>query len=123
MSLKAGVDIVYIPRMVRLLENQDALQRMLHPSELADSNGKANGRAEHIAGIIAAKEAFFKAFEQRPRWHDVEVKLKTNGKPTLSFMSLWAERIEDIDVSISHDQDYAIACVVIRTKNDKIKGL
>ena len=108
MPIKTGVDIVHIPRIQRLLENPDALRRMLHDSELADPD------PQHLAGIIAAKEAFFKAFEMRPRWHDVEVKSKPNGKPTFLLSAEFQEQVEDLDLSISHDHEYAIAQVVVQ---------
>ncbi len=110
MRIKTGVDIVYIPRIASLIDNRQTIERMLHGSELSCLE------PQHIAGIIAAKEAFFKAFEMRPRWHDIEVRPKPNGKPTLLLSAEFQERVEELDVSISHDHHYAIAQVVMKTR-------
>ena len=107
MPIKTGVDIVYIPRIEKILKNSDAVRRLFHSLELK------NTAPEHLAGIIAAKEAFFKVFEERPRWLEIEVKTKKNGKPTFVLNKKYEKMIKSIDVSISHDHDYAIACVVV----------
>ncbi len=111
--LRCGIDIVHIPRIARLLENPEAIKRMLCDAELADMD------PHHIAGLIAAKEAFFKAFEMAPVWHDIEIQKKQNGKPTLAFSSRFDGRIDECDLSISHDADYAIAYVVITKKEGR----
>lgn len=107
MIIKAGIDIVFIPRIQRLLDNPNALQRMLHARELS------NLEPRHIAGVIAAKEAFFKALEMRPEWHEVEVTAKESGKPILLLSSALQKKVKDADCSISHDEEYAVASVVL----------
>ncbi|MBI4150268.1 holo-ACP synthase [Candidatus Woesearchaeota archaeon] len=108
--IATGVDIVHIPTIEHLLEDPATLKRMLHASELSHPD------PQHLAGIIAAKEAFFKAFEMRPQWHEIEVKAKSNGKPVLVLSTKWERQIMDLDVSISHDHEYAIAQVVVQKR-------
>ncbi len=111
--LRCGVDIVHVPRIVRLLENPDALARMLCDAELARME------PQHIAGVIAAKEAFFKAFGiAPPAWHDIEIRNKENGKPTITVSARFEAHIDECDLSISHDADYAIAYVVVMTRGN-----
>jgi len=113
MEIKTGVDIVYIPRIGKLMENEGFIKKTFHASECM------NYKTEHIAGIFAAKEAFFKAIGKRPDWLKVEVKNQKTGRPMLIISDELNEkrRIEDIDLSISHDKDYAIAAISIQTKN------
>ncbi|MCK5025143.1 MAG: holo-ACP synthase [Nanoarchaeota archaeon] len=113
MEIKTGVDIVYIPRVGKLMENEGFIKKAFHASECR------NYSAEHIAGVFAAKEAFFKAIGKKPDWLKVEVKNQKTGRPRIIMSDELKEKhkIEDIDVSISHDKDYAIAAISILIKN------
>ncbi len=101
MQVRTGIDIVAVSKISRL---KDSLTKIFHPSELRDE------RPEHLAGIFAAKEAFFKALKRNPEFLAVEVS-KAKGKPTISYAG--GENISSIDVSISHEHEYAIASVVM----------
>ena len=113
MNIKLGTDIVYIPRFEKLMKNEKFMKRVFHPSECKDY------RMEHIAGIFAAKEAFFKAINKKPGWLKIEVKKEKTGKPKLVISNDLDVRIMDIDISISHDKDYAMAAVSLLIKNAK----
>ena len=102
MQIKTGIDIVYIKKMDNLIEGRS---RIFHASEMQDD------RPEHLAGIFAVKEAFFKALEQNPDFLSLEVKKTDNGKPVVSYVGI--EGIHSVDVSISHEKDYAVASVVM----------
>ena len=105
--MKTGIDIVHIDKIKEL--GDAAKQRVFSPKELENSN------AEHLAGIFAAKEAFFKALEMNPKWLNIEVNYKENGKPYLNLLHEYG--ISKMDLSISHDNDYAVASVVLLLKN------
>jgi len=106
MALKIGTDMVYIPRITALLSNDSAIARTFKQSELNDRD------PSHLAGIFAAKESIFKALGVPPSWLDVEISRSPDGKPSASI-SKSLGRAEVIDISISHDGDYAIAFAVI----------
>jgi len=106
MPIRLGTDIVHIPRIVALLSNPTALSRIFTPAELKDKD------PAHLAGILAAKEAVFKALDSSPRWHDVEVLSSPSGKPT-ARISLEGKDVEGLEISISHDGDYAVAMAII----------
>lgn len=107
-SLRVGADLVRIPRVARLLENEEAVGRFLAPDEIA------RGDAAHVAGCIAAKEALFKALGiAPPRWREVGVRSAGNGRPVLELSPELAALIQSCDVSISHDGDYAVAFVIL----------
>jgi phosphopantetheine--protein transferase-like protein len=106
MPFLVGTDIVLISKIKTL--KADALEKIFHPSELSDN------RAEHLAGILAAKEAFFKALGQPPKWQQVEVKTYPSGQPQLLFSEeINFNQNRKVALSISHDGDYAIATVII----------
>ncbi|MBI4493670.1 MAG: holo-ACP synthase [Chloroflexi bacterium] len=105
--LRVGVDLVYIERVARLLESRAALERVFHPAELGD------GRPEHLAGVFAAKEAFFKALGCSPQWLRLEVRAGPGGRPELR-PGPGLPALREADLSISHEQDYALAAVVLR---------
>lgn len=113
--LRTGIDLVHIAKMKKMLQNEAALKRVFHSSELETTNKKSN-TAEHLAGIFAAKEALFKAIGTTPQWLDVEVIHEISGKPKLNYSSDLTQKIQEADVSISHDEDYAIASVVLILK-------
>ncbi|MBI4738293.1 4'-phosphopantetheinyl transferase superfamily protein [Candidatus Woesearchaeota archaeon] len=103
-----GCAIVSVQRIIYLMENKEALKGMLHPSELQVMKG------DHLAGIIAAKEAFFKALgESPPRWLDVEATREKNGRPRFTLSPDLSQRISKCDMSISHDGDYTVAFVML----------
>ena len=106
MALCCGTDIVYIPGITKILRQESILEKFFHASELA------NSKAEHLAGIIAAKEAFFKALGVVPKFQDVQVAYEASGRPKLIVAPRW-QKFRSVDVSISHDQDYATAMVIL----------
>jgi phosphopantetheine--protein transferase-like protein len=106
MAILCGTDIVHIPKVEGMLGNDAVLRRFFHASELSRSD------AEHLAGILAAKEAFFKALGVLPRFQEVELLYEPSGRPKL-VVSPEFKKFDSCDVSISHEKDYAIAMVVL----------
>lgn len=105
MGLAIGTDIVYIPRLKKL--GDEALRRMLHANELVD------GRVEHLAGVVAAKEALFKALGTPPRWLEAELVYGGRGEPSFKLAAGVLPSRARAVVSISHDHEYAVAFVTI----------
>ena len=112
MAILCGVDIVYVPKIKRLIGKEATLQKFFHATELGSIGSKSGSDAQHLAGIIAAKEAFFKALGLVPKFNAVKVDYETSGRPKL-IVSPEFRTYKDCDVSISHDKDYAIAFVVM----------
>jgi len=110
--IKVGTDIIRIRRIAKLQqENPVALQRMLWDNE------RRSHDPAHIAGIIAAKEAAMKALSLSTKhWKDIVVNHDDGGKPTLAISHEISKKIQSMDVSISHDGEYAIAMVVAQMK-------
>jgi holo-[acyl-carrier protein] synthase len=101
-----GTDLVYVPRLATQIEELGAafLDRVFTPAELAD----CGGRVEALAARWAAKEAVLKALGwelQDVALTDIEV--IGPGRPRVLVPGY------DLDVSLSHDGDYALAVVVV----------
>lgn len=114
--IRCGVDIVFIPDAVAKFKDEAVLKRFFHAKELENSSH------EHLAGLLAAKEAFFKALGMVPRFLDIQISNEPSGKPVLIAAPQW-QTFRYSDLSISHDKDYAIAMVVIVTGEGNIPYL
>lgn len=103
-----GIDIVYLPEFEEKLKNL-SMEKVFLPHELSQNKSQ-----ESLAGIFAAKEAFFKATGGKKNWLDVWIEKNKEGKPEIK--SLTVDGNQKADVSISHAGDYAIAIVMIGDK-------
>ncbi len=116
MAFRCGTDIVFIPHMRKLLESEAMLKRFFSANELSAPKLSASQNSsvsmEHLAGVIAAKEAFFKALGKSPKFHEIEIAHEVSGRPKLIVAPLW-HTFKTADVSISHDKDYATAVVIL----------
>lgn len=105
MPVLCGTDIVYIPKVKKLMRNENFLKKIFHKSELSPD-------ADHLAGVIAAKEAFFKALGRMPMFREIEIIYETSGRPEIKLSPEFSH-LRSCDVSISHDNEYAIAVVLV----------
>jgi holo-[acyl-carrier protein] synthase len=125
------VDITKVDRMARLVnENPGILDTLFTDRELAYCLGKRR-RFEHLAARFAAKEAVLKAFGtglgQRMRWTDVEIVNGVTGRPRVFLygeVAAWAQQrgLADLDISLSHTDDLAIAQAVVVWEQGRVRG-
>lgn len=119
MIVGIGVDVVAVARVAGLLERHGErfLRRCLHPDE-----GRRPADPEHLAGILAAKEATFKAlgtgWGEGVGWRSVKVARDAAGAPRLVLRGAAAARaaalaVERTHLSISHTAGVAVAVVVL----------
>jgi phosphopantetheine--protein transferase-like protein len=102
-----GVDLIYIPEFKKqmALGGKEFLKKVFHPAE------SKNQKAEHLAGIWAAKEAVIKATGLKPgNWLDIIIKYDKYGRPTAYFNKL------KFEISIAHHGEYVVA-VALREKS------
>jgi holo-[acyl-carrier protein] synthase len=120
-KLRVGVDAVPVDRLRRLVEGQESRQETLFTRRELDYCRGKRRCYEHMAARFAAKEAVLKAFgtgiSQRMRWTDVEVVNERSGRPRVYLdgaVAAFAERhgLRDLDVSLSHTSDLALAQAV-----------
>lgn len=100
-----GIDIVYLPEFTTKMKNSTLAKAFL-PFELSQNKSQ-----ESLAGIFAAKEAFFKAIGKKEDWLSVWIEKSESGKPKLK--SVLIKQNQKVEVSISHAGEYAIAAVMI----------
>ena len=121
MRITCGTDIIEIERIKQCIEKlkDRFLQRVYTETEINYCESKKEQRFQHYAARFAAKEASFKAISSKLEdkyslsWRDIEVQNDKQGRPQLRVLGIDLGQAIDIDVSISHCKDYAVANVVI----------
>ena len=125
MKILTGTDIIEINRIKESIENlgENFKNKIYTEKEIEYCESKRNAKYQHYAGRFAAKEAIFKAISEllddkyEISWRDAEILNDNRGKPRVAFTSKKIqEKIENIDISISHCKEYATANVVIICK-------
>lgn len=99
--MSIGIDIVHTPRVADLMEDENAVRNTFNPDEYTDD-------VASLAGVLAAKEAYFKAKGAKQDWLSVTVDHDESGRPVIT-----AEDDDHVHVSITHDDEYAAAVVFI----------
>lgn len=110
-----GIDIVSISKFIDKSKSEYFIKRIFTENELLYAYSKTDIN-KTLAGIFAAKEATVKAFNLNLAYilrKKIEI-LHINSIPVLSIN----QSIIHSDLSISHDEDYAIA--ICYKKNDDI---
>ena len=125
MKITCGIDIIEVKRIRDSIEKFGTafLEKIYTPDEIEYCNSKKN-KYQHFAARFAGKEAVFKAISEKLenkydiKWNEIEIISNENGKPNVNLLKK-IDDIEQIDVSLSHLEEYAIAnCVVIFRKED-----
>jgi holo-[acyl-carrier protein] synthase len=124
MKIKCGVDIIEISRVKDSIENigDSFINRIYTSKEIEYCESKGKSKYEHYAARFAVKEAVFKAVSQMIddkysiTWKDIETTNDEQGRPKVEILTINNKKIEDIDVSISHCKEYAVANVAVLLK-------
>lgn len=118
MILGTGIDIIEIERIQKIVSKRKRfLSRFFTEKEQEYFQRRGKSQVESIAGYFAAKEAIVKSMGtgfSGFKWQDIEVIKLPQGQPKVI---LWGKAkqeadkrgIEDIELSISHCKQYAIA--------------
>lgn len=120
MNVTCGTDIIEIDRIKDLIDGAEkrALNKIYTDTEKEYCESKGKVKYQHYAARFAAKEAIFKAVSNNLNnkfelaWKDVEVLNDENGRPTVKFLSKEVNGIDNIEISLSHCKNYAVATVV-----------
>lgn len=125
MKVTCGIDIVEVNRIKSDVENigERFLKRVFTDKEIEYCESKKSQKYQSYAGRFAAKEAIFKAISKfldnkySVGWKNFEAVNDNQGRPKVNLLNINITEIEDIDISISHCELYAIANVTILYKN------
>lgn len=127
MKITTGIDIIEVQRIKEAIDEMgdSFLNKIYTEKEIEYCNKSKIMRYQHFAARFAVKEAVFKAISQfidgrsDALWKDIEVVNVESGKPGINVEKLVKnikktgdKSLKDIDVSISHIKDYAVANVV-----------
>lgn len=125
MKILTGTDIIEIYRVKESIEDlgENFINKIYTKKEIEYCESKRNAKYQHYAARFAAKEAIFKAVSKllndkyEISWQNAEIINLEDGKPVVNFINTNInEKIEDIDISISHSKEYAVATVVLICK-------
>ncbi len=124
MIVGVGIDVVPVARAAAILARHGSrfLARCFAEGELRRPGG------EHLAGLLAAKEATFKAlgtgWGEGVGWRDVVVVAAASGAPGLLLAGGAAAKAAALGVarthlSIAHDGGVAVAVVILEGEDGK----
>lgn len=131
MSIYCGTDIIEIERIENAIKEHESgntnnfLNKIYTQNEIDYCESKGKMKYQHYAARFAAKEAIFKAISNllndkyEVTWKNVEILNDNNGRPKIVFKNISNEldnKIIDIDISLSHVKEMAIAMVVVNSK-------
>ncbi len=124
MRISCGTDIIEIERIKDSIEetNNKFLNRVYTEKEIEYCESKKAQKYQHYAARFAAKEAVFKAISIKLEdkysicWKDIEIMNDSQGRPSVTLQGNIQKNIEQIDISLSHCKEYAIANVVVAWK-------
>lgn len=125
MKIQCGTDIIEVKRIEEAIENlgNKFIEKMYTKKEIEYCDSKNKMKYQHYAARFAAKEAIFKAVSNLLQdkyeliWTDVEIINDKRGRPEVHFInSILEDKIANIDISLSHIKEYAVAYCVVITK-------
>lgn len=129
MNISCGTDIVEIDRIKAAVEkNLSFRNRIFTAAEQSYCLAKKAGRYSSLAARFAAKEAVAKALGtgmgSMANPLDIEILNDSYGKPYVLLNGTAKEtfelkKAENIEISLSHGRDYAVAFAVITYKEEK----
>lgn len=119
MKIKCGVDIIEISRVKDSIEKLGDifLNKIYTKNEIQYCESRGKAKFQHYAARFAVKEAVYKALSEELEnkydsfWKDVETINDENGRPKVNVLFLKNKDLINIDVSISHCKEYAVANV------------
>ena len=127
MKITTGIDIIEVDRIRKAIDEMGDvfLNRIYTKNEIEYCNKSEIMKYQHFAARFAVKEAVFKAISEFTNgrndelWKDIEVINTDSGKPEVNVDNITKnigknanKKLKDIDISISHIKEYAVASVV-----------
>ena len=121
LKIACGTDIIEIERIKKAIDElgEKFLNKIFSLEEITYCESFKTNKYEHYAARFAVKEAAFKAINKIKNedvldWKKYSVINIESGKPELVINDKHLkEKIEDIDISISHCKSYALVMVAI----------
>ena len=120
MQITTGIDMIEIERIKNSIEETEGkfCEKVYTEKEIEYCESKNMQKYQHYAARFAAKEAVFKAISPFLEnkydigWKDIQVLNDENGRPYVEILNKNIKELNNIDISISHCKQYAVASVV-----------
>ena len=120
MQILCGIDIIEVDRIQESIETlgETFLNKVYTKKEIEYCESKNKQKYQSYAARFAAKEAVFKALSKQLEgrynitWKNIEVLNDKNGRPYVNLINT-SKEITQIDISLSHIKETAVANVVI----------
>ncbi|MFN6560532.1 MAG: holo-ACP synthase [Nostoc sp. ChiSLP01] len=119
-QVKTGIDIISVKDIKDLVDAPIGVWLTEREWKDALALGNANHRLQRLAGKFACKEAILKVLEagiSQIELVDIEILHDVSGKPIVilhdTALQFWQQiSASHLDVSISHDKDFAMAIAI-----------
>ena len=120
MNIRIGTDIIEISRIKRSIEDTDNkfIERIYTNNEIEYCESRKSQKYQHYAVRFAGKEAVFKAISSTLKnkfeidWKDIEILNDSSGRPYVNILKSKISEKINIDISLSHCKEYAVANVI-----------
>lgn len=120
MKITCGTDIIEIKRIQEAMESLEGkfAEKIFTEKERAYCESKNKMKYQHYAARFAAKEAIFKAISCKlidkfeHVWTEVEIINDSMGRPQIHFLDGNIPGLINLDISLSHCKEYAVASVI-----------
>lgn len=126
MRIRCGTDVIEIKRIRESIEDKKLgetfLKKVYTSKEIEYCESRKNQKYQHYAARFAAKEATFKAISDQLNnksdisWKQIEIRNNQQGRPEVHLIGIHLKDTEDMDLSISHCKEYAVANVTLLRK-------
>ena len=121
MQITTGIDMIEIERIKNSIEETEGkfCEKVYTEKEIEYCESKNAQKYQHYAARFAAKEAVFKAISSLLEnkydigWKDIQVLNDENGRPYVEILNKNIKEFNNMDISISHCKQYAVANVVV----------
>lgn len=122
MNINCGTDIIEVDRIKTAIENlgEKFIEEVYTKKEVLYCESKNVMKYQHFAARFAGKEAVFKAASNLLKskydltWTDIEILNNSEGRPYVYLNKDKIKQNVQIDISLSHIAQYAIANCVIK---------
>lgn len=127
MKIACGTDIIEISRVKDSISSnigEKFLERVFTQKEIEYCESKNAQKYQHYAARFAAKEAVFKAISTGLKskydieWKQIEIQNEASGRPYVIIHNDVSKLINQIDLSMSHCNEYATANAVVMLESE-----
>lgn len=119
-----GIDIVEINRIKKAIEKRGErfLGKIYTKAEIEYCELKNKSKYQSYAARFAVKEAVYKIIanlnvKEQITWKSIETVVLPSGKPEVKLNGLNISSISNLEISISHSKEYAVALAICKKNN------